>query len=353
MGFAGGQLMKDQLGTVFDKMWKYLEDMVASYIKYFPEEIRDWIANFGLDAALDLTAEITKPYTSPRFEEEIKGWAAGSGVSEALIRRLNMLPELTKAACTMFGAWGNATSATGGSLFQLRALDWDVNAPIKDMPAVVVYHPVEGDGHAFANIGWPGMIGSLTGYSSSSIGISEKVWLTDEDVTSRFGTPWTYVLRDVLQYANELDDALSMLANAHRTCAIHVGVGDSVTGQFRGIEYAYKALNIYDDNNQPTYADHPHFEGLVYWDKHKQPTHDPCLPALLQKYYGSINAENTIQNIAAEFETGNAQVAVYDFAKDLVYVANPRADGESGPLDAYARQYVRFDMKQIFAEPRP
>ena len=138
--------------------------------------------------------------------------------------------------------------------------------------------------------------------------------------------------------------------------------GGRQTGEFRGVEYAYKALNIYDDHNQPVYADHPHFAGLVYWDKHKQPTSDPCLPALLKKYYGSINAINTIQNIAAEFQTGNArtcsvhslpllmlslppartlnthilcwcaEVAVYDFGQDLVYVANPRADGESGPV---------------------
>ena len=35
--------------------------------------------------------------------------------------------------------------------------------PFKDYPQVTVYHPNPGDGHAFANIGWTGWFGSITG----------------------------------------------------------------------------------------------------------------------------------------------------------------------------------------------
>ena len=57
----------------------------------------------------------------------------------------------------MFGAWGNATASRGGKLLQLRALDWDVDGPFKNYPAVVVYHPSNAsDGHAFANVGFTG-----------------------------------------------------------------------------------------------------------------------------------------------------------------------------------------------------
>jgi hypothetical protein len=43
---------------------------------------------------------------------------------------------------------------------QLRALDWDTSGPFQNSPAVIVYHPNEDDGHAFANVGW---------YDSSSL----------------------------------------------------------------------------------------------------------------------------------------------------------------------------------------
>jgi len=39
-----------------------------------------------------------------------------------------MFPEIIKAACSMAGVWGAASDT--GKLYQLRALDFDVNMPI-------------------------------------------------------------------------------------------------------------------------------------------------------------------------------------------------------------------------------
>ena len=41
------------------------------------------------------------------------------------IQRIHMIGELTKGACSMFGA--NASATPDGALLQLRALDWDVD----------------------------------------------------------------------------------------------------------------------------------------------------------------------------------------------------------------------------------
>jgi len=48
----------------------------------------------------------------------------------------------------------------------------------------------------FANIGWVGLIGSMTGFSSL-VGIGERKW-DDEGMAGEYGTPWMYVLRDVI-----------------------------------------------------------------------------------------------------------------------------------------------------------
>ncbi len=52
----------------------------------------------------------------------MRGIADGSGVDFSFFRRIHMIGELTKGACSMFGAWGKATSAS--QVVQLRALDW-------------------------------------------------------------------------------------------------------------------------------------------------------------------------------------------------------------------------------------
>ena len=84
----------------------------------------------------------------------------------------------------MFGA--NGTATPDGSLLQLRALDWYADGmnklilhsviylqvhlifafctgPFRNYPQITVYHPNSGNGYAFANIGWSGWIGSITG----------------------------------------------------------------------------------------------------------------------------------------------------------------------------------------------
>lgn len=52
----------------------------------------------------------------------MRGIADASGVAFKLLRRVHMIGELTKGTCSMFGAWGKATSQ--GQTVQLRALDW-------------------------------------------------------------------------------------------------------------------------------------------------------------------------------------------------------------------------------------
>jgi hypothetical protein len=325
---------------------------VADLVKKLPQWLVEVIVKGGMDAALDVTYDITKKFQPAHFDEELKGMAMATGIDVKQYRRLAMFPELIKAACTIVGAHGNATSQTStpGSLYQIRALDWDSSSPLRQWPLVTVYHPAAGQGHAFAVVGWVGLVGTIgTGYSSAGIGLSEKVWLTDDSVMSRIGTPWTYVLRDVLQYADDLSSAVSMLVNAKRTCAIHVGVGDRNTMDFRGIEYAAKIINIYDDKNQPAYPQHPQLNGVVYWDKHKQPTGDYCLGSLLQEYYGQLDIETYI-HIVSMFQTGDMHIALYDFENEFMFVANAAAPGESGPHNAYDRQFVKFNMPALFAE---
>jgi hypothetical protein len=350
MGLAFGQMMKAELTELVPNFFKYIDAQLESYLSKLPEAVRDFIVTYGLEGALDLTIDATKPFTPARFLDEMKGMADGSGVSYQTIMRMNAFPELTKAACSMFGAWGNSTGGKG--LLQLRALDWDANCPIKKFPIVTVYFPTgDASAHPHAVVGWPGLIGTIgTGYSSTGIGLSEKVWLENTVKNeTRFGTPWTFVLRDVLAYATDLDSALTMLANAKRTCSIHIGVGDKNTGEFRGIEYSAKVLNIYDDLNQPTYAQHPYLEHVVYWDKHVQPTHQYCFGALLQQYYGQLTAELTMSQIAALSETGDMHIAVYDYAQSKMYVANAAFDESKGPYQAYTQPFVEFDMTSVFA----
>jgi hypothetical protein len=76
---------------------------------------------------LDMNWEIASSYIPSRFNDELQGIADASGVSLTRLKRANILPELTQAHCTVFGAWGEAT--LNKRLLHLRALDWDDRLP--------------------------------------------------------------------------------------------------------------------------------------------------------------------------------------------------------------------------------
>ncbi len=174
------------------------------------------------------------------------------------MRRANILPELTQAHCTVTGAWGVATK--GSRLLHLRALDWDAYAPINEFPTVILYEPTEEGSKPFANIGYMGSIGTLTAISKIGISAGEKVMIVNDpdfypqkpEITY-FGQPWMFVLRDTVQFSNNLADVESRLLSASRTMKIHGGWGSLPDNTFRGMDYAANYVNFYDDKNYPYY----------------------------------------------------------------------------------------------------
>jgi len=123
----------------------------------------------------------------------------------------------------------------------------------------------------------------MTGVSEY-VSLGEKVWLPPKHSVkmTRYGNPWTYVIRDVLYEATNIKEALSIMNKAHRTCAIHLGLGSATDHSFRMFEYAYKTLNNYDDTNYTHYgANHPKKAGIAYFDKHVQPSGDNCVGLIL------------------------------------------------------------------------
>lgn len=138
------------------------------------------------------------------------------------VRRMNYIPELVKAQCSIVGVWGPATA--DNKLYHLRALDWSVDAPMNKYPAVMIYEPSEPGASPTANIGYLGLIGSITGISKLGISVGEKI-LIDRDgtlwnprpTTTYFGKPWTFVTRDTIMFSKNHNDVYNSLNSAPRT----------------------------------------------------------------------------------------------------------------------------------------
>lgn len=84
---------------------------------------------------------------------------------------------------------------------------------------------------------------------------------------SRFGYPFTMVLRDIIQFDDDVDSSISRLINTDRTCDLLFGVGDGKLNEFRGFQYSHSVLNVFNDENLQPYNEtwHPRIKDIVYW----------------------------------------------------------------------------------------
>jgi len=361
-GRAQGQLLKDEILNLHKNFTTWIESQADQYLKFLPLDIRHLVEKMGMNAALDFTADLTKRYTPKAYFDEVRGLAEAIGESYEAVMRFQMFPELTKAACTIVGAWGKATGASSSTaangLLQMRLLDFGIDNPMRLGPVLTVYHPVAGDGHPFAIQTFAGYIGAITGYSGHA-GVSEKVWIKSNEtqLEGRSGTPWMFVLRDILQYDATVTAAMTRMENTKRTCSIFVGVGSNAD-EFRLAEYSDKQFHIFGPSTPfpgyvPQPPQHPLFDDLVYVDKHTQPSGDPCTAALIQGMYGSISPERVVHDFAPVVQSGDLQAAVYDYANNFMHisVATPSTIPPIQP--AYDRQFLSFNMTALFAEAKP
>jgi isopenicillin-N N-acyltransferase-like protein len=83
-----------------------------------------------------------------------------------------------------------------------------------------------------------GWIGSITGVNNHQMSIHE-IGVSFPDASfgneSTVGVPFTYVLRDILQFDRTRMDGVSRLASAHRTCDLILGVGDGKDRRFNAV----------------------------------------------------------------------------------------------------------------------
>jgi hypothetical protein len=330
MGKAYGELLKEEIASHLSHIIKLMVQKSGQ-----PVEM------------LDKVYEATKPYIAQYYLDEMKGLADGSGMSFQDVVRGNMIGEAGEWHCSLFGAWGKATAADG-HLYQLRSLDYETEANIQKYPLIVVYVPDEGQ--PFANITWAGVVGCISGISKERLAISEIGDDYDKSNDSFAGIPFMFLLRDVLQFDKSLDESIERIKNAKRTTSLLYGIGDGELGYLRGFQTSHTFCNVFNwDNLEPVTATHKRIEDVVYWGMSWDvPSYDGPLHDKLMEHYGHINADVTINDIVTSVGTGDLQTVVYDLTAMKIWVANAKADDESGPLAAYDRQFIEFDMNQVF-----
>lgn len=167
---------------------------------------------------------------------------------------------------------------------------------------------------------------------------------------SRFGNPFTFVLRDVLQWDKTLNESVHRMQTTKRTCNLILGVGDGKS-EFRSFQYSHSVCNVIGDTNPLPKADwHPAIENTVYYGMDWLcPAFHQRLAELLVQHHGQITAEKAVRVIVPGLNSGNLQVVVYDLTHSRVLFAFGHVNEDKSRTNAYMRPFIELDLKALFA----
>jgi predicted choloylglycine hydrolase len=112
------------------------------------------------------------------------------------------------AGCSALAVWGNKTQ--DGNLLIGRNFDFHISDEFAEDKILLFVNPTEGYRHAFVT--WGGMIGVVSGMNER--GLCVLVNAAPSNIPFSSATPVTILARMILQYAQNIDEAVSITENS-------------------------------------------------------------------------------------------------------------------------------------------
>ena len=287
-------------------------------------------------------------FDTTNWECELRGVADGchdAGHPEVTFRamqKMQMLPDIAENGCGLYAMWGNATG--NGDLYQMRNLDWTMDAGFQDYPVVAIYNPE--DGYQHATIGFAGSLGAGGG------GINEHGLAVSEimghfcDAETLDGIPFPVLLRDVLYLDSTLTQALDRMGNATRTNQYHYCVADPNAPDPKG-RLLFTSHTRFDQYGDESVVGHPcespdpfhtSLDDVIYWKRHDGGGNENLYNAILARY-GSIGDAEAIEIAKADGVSGTLLSIVYNNSTQEFWAAYA-----NGLDPAQNQEYVHFDL---------
>jgi hypothetical protein len=214
MGRQQGELLKKELRDVTDRIL-YGVGVGSSFPK------GRWF--FG---EIEAAHKRLSPFISDRTYREIDAMADAAGVHRQEARLSNFFPELFH--CSGFAITGDAT--VGGRMYHGRILDYLKGVGLEQNAVVMVYQPDVGN--AWVNCGYAGFIGSVTAMNARHISIGE---MGGRGEGNWDGKPMAQLVREVMERASTLDEAVAIMRKGPRTCEYYYVISDGNSKQAVGI----------------------------------------------------------------------------------------------------------------------
>ncbi|MCL4178260.1 MAG: hypothetical protein KJ072_11035 [Verrucomicrobia bacterium] len=240
LGQEGAGRLEDRDGTKVLFLKGSPEEMGRQHGQLMRREVRDLVAKIlygvGVGSSFEkgrwFFGEIEEaqsriaPFIDPRYLREMDAMAEAAGLDREELRLANFFPELFH--CSGFAVYGQAT--VEGRMYHGRVLDYLRGVGLERNAVVIVHQPDYG--HAWVNVSYGGFVGSVTAMNERHISIGEMggrgegLW---------DGKPMAQLVREVMEKASTLDEAVEIMRQGPRTCEYYYVIGDGRNQRAVGI----------------------------------------------------------------------------------------------------------------------
>jgi hypothetical protein len=207
MGDQHGQLLASQIRT-----------LITEYINKWLEAPGQ-LPTKQLILQLSRAMELAMPQA---FREEMHAISRAANVSYDDVLLTNTVFDIKKVfQCSTMVGYGTATS--NGQLLLARNLDFAPLDVAHNYGVVFVYHPEEG--HEFVAVGYPGLVGVLSGMNDA--GLAEAIMEVRGYGSSPKATPYAMIFRRVLQECGTTTEAISLLRRVSHSTSNNLMLADA------------------------------------------------------------------------------------------------------------------------------
>lgn len=264
--------------------------------------------------------------------------------------------------CSSFATWGSQSADS--TLLIGRNFDFYVGDAFAENKLVTFCHPDKG--HNFVSIGWPGMIGVLSGMNEA--GLTVTINAAKSAMPTSSATPISILTREILQYASNIEEALAIAQKRKTFVSESILIGSAKDGRAAIIEKSPEKTVLFsgkekdriictnhyqseefskDERNMENIrtSDSPYrFARLEELLNENQPMNPVKAASVLRNRKGLQNADLGLANEMAINQFIAHHSVIFQPEKLLIWVST--SPWQSG-------QYVAYDLKKIFHSAIP
>jgi hypothetical protein len=170
-------------------------------VSSYPSDVTENMVHAMVDAFLQQYLKIHNPKLLNFVENNLF----------AVVKMIKNFLNKKRIHCSFMAAWGSRTK--GGKLYTMRNLDWEPNTGMNKNKIIYIWKIKDTIPHT--TIGFPGIIGALTGMSQAGITVHEAGLSSMKE--TELGFQWTLRLRYIMMHAHNLAEAKKIWQSTENT----------------------------------------------------------------------------------------------------------------------------------------